>query len=42
VIDDYGAFEACRMAVDEFLAERGAEPELRPIDWSAVYWRKPA
>jgi O-methyltransferase len=42
VIDDYGAFEACRMAVDEFLAERGVEPELRPIDWSAVYWRKPA
>jgi O-methyltransferase len=42
VIDDYWAFEPCRMAVDRFLAERGAVVELRRIDWSAVFWRKTA
>ena len=38
VIDDYWAFEPCRMAVDQFLAER-APVELRRIDWSGVFWR---
>ena len=40
VIDDYWAFQACRMAVHDFLAERGIEPRLRRIDWAAVFWRK--
>lgn len=40
VIDDYWTFQACRMAVQDFLAERGIEPRLRRIDWAAVFWRK--
>lgn len=39
IIDDYWAFEACRLAVDEFLAERDLAPDLRRVDWTAVFWR---
>lgn len=42
VIDDYGAIEACRHAVDEFRAERGVEDPIRRIDWTGVYWRREA
>lgn len=42
VIDDYGAIEACRLAVDEFRAERGVAEPLRRIDWTGVYWRREA
>ena len=34
IIDDYGGFEGCRKAVDEFLATRGAMPHLRYVDHS--------
>jgi hypothetical protein len=40
IVDDYGAFEACSRAVDEFRAERGDTAPLRRIDWSGVYWKK--
>lgn len=40
VIDEYSVFEACRRAVDDFLAERSIQPALRPIDREAVFWRK--
>lgn len=42
VVDDYWAFEPCRTAVDEFLADRSEAVELRRIDWSGVFWRKTA
>ena len=42
VIDDYGAIEACRHAVDTFRAERGVAEPLRRIDWTGVYWRREA
>ena len=40
IVDDYGALEPCRMAVDEFLVERGLEVELNTVDWTRVCWRK--
>ena len=41
VIDDYGAVEGCRLAVDDYRrAKRIAEPMER-IDWTGVWWRKP-
>ena len=40
-IDDYGIWEGCRRAVDEFLAEHRLEREVRPVDGGAVWIRKP-
>ncbi|HEX8453200.1 MAG TPA: PqqD family peptide modification chaperone [Longimicrobium sp.] len=42
VIDDYGAIDACRRAVDEFRAEHGIIDPIRRIDWTGVYWRREA
>jgi O-methyltransferase len=42
VIDDYGAIDACRQAVDTFRDERGITDPLRRIDWTGVYWRRRA
>ncbi len=41
IIDDY-ALPACRVAVDEFLQQRGLRPTLVEVDWACVYWRKGA
>ena len=40
IVDDYGAVEACRIAVDKFRAERDIREDLRWIDWSGVYWQR--
>jgi hypothetical protein len=41
VIDDYGYWEGCRRAVDEFLLSLGEPIMLHYIDYSARYWIKP-
>ena len=41
IIDDYGTFEGCRRATDEFLSSR-SRIELVPIDFGASYFVKPA
>lgn len=41
ILDDYGTWEGCRRAADGFLAARGEAPELRWIDASGAWWRKP-
>ncbi len=41
VFDDYGFWEGCRKAVDEFLAAMPSPPELRRIDSRGVYFQKP-
>jgi hypothetical protein len=38
VVDDYGGYEGCRKAVDEFLAARGARPFLNHVDEECVHW----
>jgi O-methyltransferase len=40
IVDDYGCLEPCRLAVDEFIAERGLDVEINQIDWTRVCWRK--
>ena len=42
VVDDYGAIEACREAVEDFRRARGIDEPLNPIDWTGVWWRKRA
>lgn len=42
IIDDYWALQPCRDAVDDFLATQPGDVDVRPIDSTAVYWRKPS
>lgn len=41
-IDDYGAWQGCKKAVDEFLTDRGIREPLKVIDFTARSIRKPA
>ncbi len=41
VIDDYGAYQGCRRAVDEFMAERRVSAFLHYDDRICRYWVKP-
>jgi O-methyltransferase len=41
VFDDYGFWEGCRAAVDEFVAERKIPATLTVIDTRAVFLQKP-
>jgi O-methyltransferase len=40
VIDDYGAVEACKAAVDEFRAVNGIDEPLEHSDWTGARWRR--
>jgi O-methyltransferase len=42
VIDDYGAYEACRTAVHDYREREGIAAPIEAIDWTGVYWRKPS
>ncbi len=42
IIDDYGAVEGCRHAVEDFRAKRKISEPMRRIDWTGVFWRKAA
>ncbi len=39
VVDDYGSWNGCRVAVDEFRKQHGIESEMTKIDFTGVYWR---
>lgn len=41
IIDDYNAIEPCRRAVQDYLRDNRLQVHVRPVDWSAVFWRKP-
>jgi O-methyltransferase len=41
VIDDYGAYDGCRWAVDEFLAKASPLPFLCRVNSDIRYWIKP-
>ncbi|MDO8577349.1 MAG: TylF/MycF/NovP-related O-methyltransferase, partial [Candidatus Wildermuthbacteria bacterium] len=40
LIDDYGHWEGCKKAVDEFLRNRNIPAKLIPIDYAGVYFKK--
>jgi O-methyltransferase len=40
IIDDYGTFQGCRKAVDDFFASRGIAPEIHSSDSDCVYFRR--
>lgn len=40
IVDDYGDFEPCQRAVDEFRQRHGIASPIQQIDWTGVYWRK--
>lgn len=42
VVDDYGSFEGCRRAIDEFRAEHGIDAPLQRVDHTCVRWRRAA
>jgi O-methyltransferase len=40
IVDDYGAVDGCRQAIDDYRKQHGIDEEIIPIDWGGVYWRK--
>jgi len=40
IIDDWGAVEGCRLAVNDYRQQHGITEEIITIDWGGVYWRK--
>ena len=40
IVDDYGALDECKRAVDEFRARHGIEDPLEEVDWTCVRWRR--
>lgn len=42
IVDDYGDFEPCKRAVDEFREARSIRDPIQTIDWTGVFWRKSA
>jgi O-methyltransferase len=41
VLDDYGAWEGCRIATDEFIAARALKVKLTQVDYTGFYFQKP-
>lgn len=41
IVDDYQLIPAAKQAVDDFLKQRGVQPEIVPIDEIGVFFRKP-
>ena len=40
IVDDYGALEECRRAVDEFRERHRIEDPIELVDWTSVRWRR--
>lgn len=40
IIDDWGAVEGCKLAVQDYRKEKGIVEEIIPIDADGVYWQK--
>lgn len=40
IIDDYGAIPNCKKAVHDFREKENIKEEIKPIDWTGVYWKK--
>ena len=40
IVDDYGGWESCRRAVDDYREEHGIDAPVHEVDWTGVWWRK--
>ncbi len=40
IVDDYGAFDPCKKAVDDYRAANGITDALTTVDWTGVWWQK--
>ncbi len=40
IVDDYGAFEPCRKAVDDYRKAQGISDPITTVDWTGVWWQK--
>ncbi len=40
IVDDYGAWEPCRRAVDDYRTRHGINDEIVEIDWTGIHWRR--
>lgn len=40
IVDDYGAVEGCKRAIEDYRARLSITEPMVPIDWAGVYWRK--
>ena len=40
IVDDYGAWQPCRQAVDDYRATHGITDEIVVVDWTGVHWRR--
>lgn len=41
IVDDYGGWESCRRAVDDYRAEHGIDVPIHTVDWTGVWWQVP-
>lgn len=42
IIDDYGAIQGCRQAVDDFREKYSISESIQIVDWTGIYWAKVA
>jgi O-methyltransferase len=42
IVDDFGAVDQCRRAIEAFRHRHAISAPITAIDWTGVYWRKPA
>jgi O-methyltransferase len=40
ISDDYGTYDGCRKAVNEFIAQRGLHVQTHKVDSECIYWIK--
>ncbi len=40
IVDDYGSWQTCQLAVDEYRKKMGITEEIIRIDKAGIYWRK--
>ena len=40
IVDDYGALDACKQAVHDYLEAKKVRAQIQRVDWSGIFWRK--
>ncbi len=42
IVDDWGAVDGCRKAVEDYRKAHGITDEIKQVDWASVFWKKTA